>query len=62
VGQFTAGDDTRIREAIAAQPTALPRLTRAPGFRRRFDGLSDEAKLRSGFPGASRPITPQPSG
>jgi hypothetical protein len=43
----------RIREAIAAQPTALPRLTRAPGFRRRFDGLSDEAKLRRvprGFP------------
>jgi uncharacterized protein (TIGR02453 family) len=36
----------RIREAIAAKPTALPRLTSAPGFRRRFDGLSEEAKLR----------------
>ena len=43
----------RVREAIAAQPTALARLTRAPTFRRRFDGLSDEAKLRRvprGFP------------
>jgi uncharacterized protein (TIGR02453 family) len=43
----------RIREAIAAQPTALARLTSAPGFRRRFDGLSEEAKLRrvpQGFP------------
>jgi uncharacterized protein (TIGR02453 family) len=43
----------RIREAIAAQPTALPRLTRAPALRRRFDGLSEEAKLRRvprGFP------------
>src|SRR5262245_40883041 len=43
----------RIREAIAAQPTALERLTSAPGFRRRFDGLSQEAKLRRvprGFP------------
>jgi uncharacterized protein (DUF2461 family) len=36
----------RIREAIAAQPTALARLTGAPGFRRRFDGLSEDAKLR----------------
>jgi uncharacterized protein (TIGR02453 family) len=36
----------RIREAIAAQPAALARLTSAPGFRRRFDGLSEEAKLR----------------
>ena len=36
----------RIREAIAAHPTALVRLTSAPGFRRRFDGLSEEAKLR----------------
>jgi uncharacterized protein (TIGR02453 family) len=36
----------RIREAIAAQPTALERLTSAPGFRRRFDDLSEEAKLR----------------
>jgi uncharacterized protein (TIGR02453 family) len=36
----------RIREAIAAQPTALARLTRASGFRRRFDGLNEEAKLR----------------
>jgi len=43
----------RIREAIAAQPTALERLTNAPGFRRRFDGLSEEVKLRrvpQGFP------------
>ena len=36
----------RIREAIAAQPTALARLTGAGGFRRRFDGLNQEAKLR----------------
>src|SRR5262245_24980323 len=36
----------RIREAIAAQPRALPRLTNAPEFRRRFDGLSEETKLR----------------
>jgi len=36
----------RIREAIAAQPGALARLTSAAGFRRRFDGLSEEAKLR----------------
>jgi uncharacterized protein (TIGR02453 family) len=36
----------RVREAIAAHPTALTRLTSAPGFRRRFDGLSEEAKLR----------------
>jgi uncharacterized protein (TIGR02453 family) len=36
----------RIREAIAAQPTALARLTSAPEFRRRFDGLNEEAKLR----------------
>jgi uncharacterized protein (TIGR02453 family) len=35
----------RIREAIAAHPTALPRLTSAPGFRRRFDGLGEETKL-----------------
>ena len=35
----------RIREAVAAQPTALARLTSEPGFRRRFDGLSEEAKL-----------------
>jgi uncharacterized protein (TIGR02453 family) len=35
----------RIREAIAAQPAALARLTSALGFRRRFDGLSEEAKL-----------------
>jgi uncharacterized protein (TIGR02453 family) len=43
----------RLREAIAAQPTALPRLTSAPGFRRRFGGLNEEAKLRRvphGFP------------
>jgi len=36
----------RIREVIAAQPTALMRLTSAPKFRRRFDGLNEEAKLR----------------
>jgi uncharacterized protein (TIGR02453 family) len=36
----------RIREAIAAHPTALARLVSAPGFRRRFDGLSQEVKLR----------------
>src|SRR5262245_5256019 len=36
----------RIRGAIAAQPSALARLTSAPGFQRRFDGLSEEAKLR----------------
>jgi uncharacterized protein (TIGR02453 family) len=36
----------RIRQAIAAQPTALARLTKAQGFRRRFGGLSEEAKLR----------------
>ena len=35
----------RIREAIGDQPTALARLTSAPGFRPRFD-LIDEAKLR----------------
>jgi uncharacterized protein (TIGR02453 family) len=36
-----------VREAIAAQPTALARLTRAPGFRRRFvDGLREDPKLR----------------
>src|SRR4029450_1110937 len=35
----------RIRGAIAARPTALARLTSAPGFQRRFDGLSEEAKL-----------------
>jgi uncharacterized protein (TIGR02453 family) len=43
----------RIREAIAAQPTALARLTSAAGFQRRFEGLSEEAKLRRvprGFP------------
>src|SRR5437667_1154481 len=43
----------RIREVIAAQPTALARLTSAPGFRRRFDGLSEEVKLSRvprGFP------------
>ena len=36
----------RIREAIAGQPTALTRLTKAPGFRRRFDGLRAEPRLR----------------
>src|SRR5215510_6491638 len=35
----------RIREAIAGQPTALTRLTKAPAFRRRFDGLRTEPKL-----------------
>ena len=35
----------RVRVAIAAQPTALARLTGAPSFRRRFDGLHEEAKL-----------------
>ena len=43
----------RIREAIAAQPTALARLTRAEAFRRRFDGVTEEVKLRRvprGFP------------
>src|SRR5262249_51317538 len=38
---------------IAAQPAALVRLTRAPGFRRRFAKLNEEAKLRRvprGFP------------
>jgi uncharacterized protein (TIGR02453 family) len=35
----------RIREAIAAQPGALMRLTSAAAFRRRFDGLREEAKL-----------------
>ena len=43
----------RIREGIAAQPTALARLTSTPGFRRRFDGLSEEVKLSRvprGFP------------
>ena len=34
-----------IREAIAEHPTALKRLVQAPAFRRRFGGLSDEAKL-----------------
>src|SRR5712692_8786949 len=38
----------RIREAIAAQPTALARLTSAAGFRQRFDGLSEEVKLSRG--------------
>jgi uncharacterized protein (TIGR02453 family) len=36
----------RIREAIDATPTALARLTSAPAFRRRFNGLSDTAKLQ----------------
>jgi uncharacterized protein (TIGR02453 family) len=36
----------RLREAIAAQPSVLKRLTSSPGFRRRFkSGLSQEAKL-----------------
>jgi uncharacterized protein (TIGR02453 family) len=37
---------TRIREVIATQPRTLTRLTSAPGFRRRFDGLNEETKLR----------------
>ena len=44
---------SRIREVIAAQPGALARLTSAPGFRRRFGGLNEEAKLSRvprGFP------------
>ena len=36
----------RIRAAIDARPTALARLTSAPGFRQRFDGLNEQAKLR----------------
>jgi uncharacterized protein (TIGR02453 family) len=43
----------RIREAIAAQPTALARLSGAEAFRRRFDGVTEEVKLRRvprGFP------------
>jgi uncharacterized protein (TIGR02453 family) len=36
----------RIREAIAVQPRVLKRLTSAPGFRRRFDGLGEGPKLR----------------
>ena len=37
----------RVREAIAAQPTALARVTSAPSFRRRFvDGLREDPKLR----------------
>jgi uncharacterized protein (TIGR02453 family) len=43
----------RVREAIAAQPTALARLTSAPELRRRFAGLNEDAKLRrvpQGFP------------
>ena len=43
----------RIREAIAAQPAALARLTRVEAFRRRFDGVTEEVKLRRvprGFP------------
>ena len=42
----------RIREAIAAQPTALARLTRGAAFRRRFE-FSQDVKLRRvphGFP------------
>ena len=36
----------RIREAIAGQPKALPRLTGAPAFRKRFGELGQEVKLR----------------
>ena len=35
----------RIREVIAAKPAELARITSASAFRRRFDGLSEEAKL-----------------
>jgi uncharacterized protein (TIGR02453 family) len=43
----------RIREAIAARPAALARLTSAPDFRRRFRSLRQEPRLRRvprGFP------------
>lgn len=43
----------RIREAIARQPKALPKLTGTPAFRKRFGEISDEVKLRrvpQGFP------------
>ncbi len=36
----------RIRQAIAAEPTALARLTGVPAFRRRFGALSREATLQ----------------
>ena len=36
----------RIRRAIAAEPAALAKLTSAAAFRRRFDGLSQDAKLQ----------------
>ena len=36
----------RIREAIAADPGAMPRLARAPAFRRRFGALDEEAVLK----------------
>ena len=35
----------RIREAVAAAPKALDRLVGAPGFRRRFEALDQEAVL-----------------
>jgi uncharacterized protein (TIGR02453 family) len=37
---------SRLREVIGDHPTALARLTRAPAFRKRFGGLSEDAKLR----------------
>ena len=36
----------RIREATADEPDALPRLVRAPAFRRRFGVLDEEAVLK----------------
>jgi uncharacterized protein (TIGR02453 family) len=36
----------RIREATADEPDALPRLVRAPDFRRRFGALDEEAVLK----------------
>jgi len=35
----------KIREALAEDPDALDRIVRAPGFRRRFKALSQEAML-----------------
>lgn len=36
----------RIREAIAQAPLALPKIEKAPAFRRRFGALDDEATLK----------------
>jgi uncharacterized protein (DUF2461 family) len=35
----------KIREAIAEDPEGLARIVRAPGFRRRFRALTEEAML-----------------